>query len=288
MAEPCTRPAMAVEHERYGSGMSGALSSPLGRAWRIFATGLSFATFGLGGLVLWLVVFPALHGVVRDRGRRQRWARAVVTTAFRAFIRFMRLVGVLTYSIDGESRLKGSGLLVVANHPTLLDVVFLMACVPNATCVVKAALGRNPFTRGPVMAAGYLFNNEGSALIDACIAALQRGENLVLFPEGTRTPHGQVLGPFRRGAANILVRGAIKATPVLIECRPPALKKGQKWYHVPLARMHFTIRALPEWGGEVLQRAAREREDPWVTVRECNRELRDLFVRELSHGRLGR
>ena len=44
----------------------------LDRAWRIFATGLSFFAFGVGGLLLGLVVFPLMRLLVP--GAQRRWA----------------------------------------------------------------------------------------------------------------------------------------------------------------------------------------------------------------------
>lgn len=46
--------------------------------------------------------------------------------------------------------LERQGLLILANHPTLIDTVFLMAFVKHADCIVNNNLWRNPFTGGPV------------------------------------------------------------------------------------------------------------------------------------------
>ena len=137
------------------------------------------------------------------------------------------------------------GLLVLANHPTLIDVVFLMSLLPGADCVVKSALARNPFTRGPVRAAGYVCNDDGVALVDDCIEAVRRGGNLLIFPEGTRTRRGEPL-KLQRGAANIAVRGCLDVTPVRLSCTPMTLGKGEKWYRVPVRRFHFVVDVQPD------------------------------------------
>ena len=59
------------------------------RCWRIFATGLSFASFGLGGLFLRLVVFPGLNVFVRQPQERVACAREVIRLTFRAFVGWM-------------------------------------------------------------------------------------------------------------------------------------------------------------------------------------------------------
>lgn len=212
----------------------------LNHAWRVFGTGLSFLAFGVGGLFLRLFVIPPVQWMMRDPARRKRCMRRLVQHSFAAHVELMRRLGVLTYEIRGGERLRRNGLLILANHPTLIDVVFLVSLLPNADCVVKSAVARNPFMRGPVRAAGYVSNEDGAGLVDDCIAAVRAGGNLVIFPEGTRTTPGQPLR-LQRGAANIAVRGRLDITPVRLTCSPLTLGKGEKWYRVPSRRFHMVV-----------------------------------------------
>ena len=220
--------------------MAGGDGGLLDRAWRIIATGISFVAFGLGGLMLWALAFPLLDLGVRDRARRQRLARRLVQRSFAFHVELMRVLGVLTYEVRGRERLQRDGLLVLANHPTLIDVVFLMSLLPGADCVVKSALARNPFTRGPVRAAGYVCNDDGVALVDDCIEAVRRGGNLLIFPEGTRTRRGEPL-KLQRGAANIAVRCQADLRLAHIICQPTTLTKPESWYHIPPHKPHFHV-----------------------------------------------
>jgi 1-acyl-sn-glycerol-3-phosphate acyltransferase len=211
-----------------------------GRLWRIFATALAFACFGVGGLLLWLLVFPMQALLLRDGLRRQSAARAVVQASFRLFVGWMRLLGLIRYEVHGAEKLQRCGLLVLANHPTLIDVAFLISLVPNASCVVKSALATNPCTRGPVRATGYICNNPGADLLLACMDTLAAGSNLIIFPEGTRSRPGQAL-KMQRGAAQIALRGGLDITPVRIHCEPLGLYKGQPWWTVAKRPLRFTI-----------------------------------------------
>ncbi|GAB3066645.1 lysophospholipid acyltransferase family protein [Stenotrophomonas tumulicola] len=217
-----------------------AVAGRLDAAWRVLATGLSFAVFGVGGLLFGAIVAPSLLLGVRDPARRRRLARGLVQRSFALHVRMMRGLGVLTFDVRHGERLQRDGLLVLANHPTLIDVVFLVSLLPHADCVIKRAVARNPFMQGTVRAAGYIVNDDGPALVEAGIEALQAGGALVVFPEGTRSTSGQPLR-LRRGAANIAVRGRRDITPVRIRCTPPTLEKGQKWYRVPPRRFHVSL-----------------------------------------------
>lgn len=208
--------------------------------WRMVGTALNFSIFGLGGLVLRMVVFPVINLFVWERDLRTQLSRSVIRHTFRIFIDLLQLVGILRYRIVGLEKLQREGLLILANHPTLLDTVFLMAFVKRADCIVKSALCRNPFTRGPVQAAGYASNDSGVGLVEDCIESLRNGSNLIIFPEGTRTPADGSIS-LKRGAANIAVRGGRSITPVTICCTPPMLGKGVKWWKVPPRRSFFYI-----------------------------------------------
>jgi len=249
----------------------------LNHGWRVVATGLSFFCFGVGGLCLRLLVFPLLQLAVRDRRRRKRLARRAVQLSFRFFIGLMRAMGVLTWEVRGLERLQRGGQLILANHPTLLDVVFLVALVPDADCVVRSGLARNAFTRGPIRAAGYISNDSGLGLVEDCIASVRAGGNLIIFPEGTRTPRDGREIRLQRGAANIAVRGRLDVTPIRIRCEPPTLGKGEKWYRVPRRRMHYTFSVGEDLA---IDRIIADDHGEALAARHVTQYLHDYFFKE--------
>ena len=121
-------------------------------AWRWLGTAFSYLVFGLGGLVFTILAVPVLFCLPGGKLVRARRAQKSLHYLLRAYVRMMSLLGVVSYQIEGIEKLRGSR-LILANHPSLLDVVFLIALVPNACCVVKGKLTRNFFTRGPIKTA---------------------------------------------------------------------------------------------------------------------------------------
>ncbi|HSV34480.1 MAG TPA: lysophospholipid acyltransferase family protein [Ramlibacter sp.] len=249
------------------------MAERIGAAWRVLATGLCFACFGIGGLLLGIVLFPFMRLCIRDARQRARAAKAVIHHLFRFFIGLMRSMGVLTYEVRGLARLQPGGQLILANHPTLIDVVFLMAFIGRADCIVKGALARNPFTRGPVRAAGFVFNDSGSGLVEDCVNSVRAGNNLIIFPEGTRSAQD---GPLRlhRGAARVALLGEVDIVPVRIQCTPATLSKGDKWYSVPARRAHFDIEVCEPI--PVAQFSA-DGEHPALAARRLTAHLTDYF-----------
>ena len=146
--------------------------------------GLSlFAMMCIGSVplftIFWLVL-PTSH--------RQRLVRSSISHGFRVYLFVLRSI----CSIDCDGReldaLKKDGpLIVVANHPSLLDIVILMSRIPNATCIMKSALLSNPLYAVGSRMAGYVSNASAEQMLGSSRAELARGSHFVFFPEGGRS-----------------------------------------------------------------------------------------------------
>ncbi|AEB56659.1 MULTISPECIES: lysophospholipid acyltransferase family protein [Pseudomonadaceae] len=238
---------------------------------------MSFALFGVGGVLLRVLVFPVLGLLPGDVLQRRTRARAVVSWTFRVFVQFMFRTGVLTYEVEGAERLGRPGQMVIANHPSLIDVVVLIAFIRDANCVVKQSLWENPCMRGPIRAAQYISNSGSMDMLDEAAGALQSGETLIIFPEGTRTVPG-TNPEFHRGAAAIAVRGASVVTPVVISVTPTTLTKAEPWYSIPSRRFHFRLRV----GEDIDPRQFTEQAPLPIASRKLNDHLHQHFMKELA------
>jgi len=218
------------------------MAERLNKIWRLIGTAISFSCFGIGGFVLSVFIFPIVHITAMNRKKAQKRCRYLVHKSFALFIWLMRSLGVISSDFEGWEKLSGESRLIVANHPSLIDVVLLVAKLPDAHCIVKRAHWKNPVMFGVMRATGFIANDEGSDLVDACVARLQAGATLVMFPEGTRTVPGQKMR-FQRGAAIIAAKSGVPFTPVYISCRPTTLTKGTPWYQIPDKKPHFSLAA---------------------------------------------
>lgn len=236
--------------------------------WRLFATAASFFFFGVGGLCLRLLVFPLLSCLPGNAQIHQRRVRHTISRLFWLFIRMMQRGGVLTFSVEGAEKLGRPGQMIIANHPSLIDVVFLIGLMRQTNCVVKQSLFQNPFMRGPVSDAGYI-SNDGSAL--------REGQTLIIFPEGTRTTPGAAPA-FHRGGAAIALRGATVITPVVIKVSPTTLTKAEPWYRIPKCRFHFSLRV----GADIEPQAFATLGPAPQASRKLNDYLHHYFIKELA------
>jgi len=252
----------------------------IGRIWRFFGTLLSFVLFGLGGLVIGIVMFPLIFVFVRNPDTRQRVARRLVSNAFRLFLWVMQGLGVLSYEVKGrENGVAGRNQLIIANHPSLIDVIFLVALFPMVDCVIKEAITRNPFMRSVALSTNWIPSGNTGILLNTCVSRLKSGASLLLFPEGTRSIPGQPLD-FKLGAASFAIKADAEILPVTIQCsQPRLLAKGEPWYRIPPKRPLFTIRFYPPRSVDTFIPAGLHPRD---ATRELNRAFLEFFESKLG------
>lgn len=182
-------------------------------AWRlVHAVGR-----GLRGLTIVLFVFPRLDGAAR-RERIRHWSAEM-----------LRALGI-ALEVHGEPPAEGR--LLVANHVSWLDIMAIHAVVPGARFVSKADVRDWPLVSRLVDAAGTIYlererKRDALRVVHAVAAALQKGETVAFFPEGT-TSTGHAVLPFH---ANLLQAAIATATPV----QPIALRYSDRTHAVSVA-----------------------------------------------------
>lgn len=172
------------------------------RSWprRILDYLLQLASLGIffgTGTLLSLVVL-----VAKPLGATPALGQTVIHRLFRFFCRWLQVTRQFQIDFgDVEELAKKKGIIIAANHPSILDVVFLLSKLPRAVCIMRAGLIRNPAFGGGARLAGYITNDLGADFVREAARKLHEGENLLIFPEGTRTRQGRALNPFKKGFA---------------------------------------------------------------------------------------
>jgi 1-acyl-sn-glycerol-3-phosphate acyltransferase len=133
------------------------------------------------------------------------------------------------------------GLVIVANHPSLLDALMLVAQLPRSVCVMKASLMRNPFLGPGARLARYIRNDCPRRMVRLAVDDLRAGGQLVMFPEGTRTT-GTSLNKFQPGFALIARRAGVPVQTVFIDTDSPYLGKGWPLWKLPPLPIEFSLR----------------------------------------------
>ncbi len=217
------------------------------RLLKILASGIGFSSVGIGGLLFSLIGVPILWLLPGGEAALRRRTRTVFFQYFRALVWFLSAARIYDLRTDLPPRAELDGALILATHPGYLDVVMALGTIPQLTCIVKPGVWKNPGFGWAVRAAGYIPTLSPEWVLEEGAKALQRGETLILFPEGTRTEPGQPYH-FQRGAAHLALRSGAPVLAVAITCEPPLLAKGHRWYHMPKLSCDYQVRAFARLG----------------------------------------
>ncbi|MDV6316405.1 lysophospholipid acyltransferase family protein [Idiomarina sp. HP20-50] len=231
--------------------------------------------------MLSVTALPLLTLLSKGQQQREIRARRLVQLTFRWFIGVMKWTGVFHFDFKAIEQLKGvRGQVIIANHPCLIDVVALISFVPNPDCVVKSHLWKNPFMRGVIRSTGYLSNSDPEDLVTDCERSLAQGNNLIIFPEGTRTTPGETV-KFQRGAAHLALRTRAKITALRIDCSPVTLIKNEAWYCAPERKPTLSVHYL----GEIESAKYCDTTKLSIAARQLTRDLQSYYERVRENDR---
>jgi 1-acyl-sn-glycerol-3-phosphate acyltransferase len=127
--------------------------------------------------------------------------------------------------IQGAQNIPAEGpVLLTCNHVSYVDALVIGGCAPRAVrFVMYYKIFDIPVMRGLFETAGAIpiaSNKENPDLLaeafDKIDAALERGEAVCIFPEGTLTRTGE-LNPFRPGLETILQRRLVPVVPMALD-----------------------------------------------------------------------
>lgn len=225
-------------------------------------------TTGVGMLLFTpLLVVSAVAWPEQVRGRR---FRAFIHYYFRACMTLYRAAGVVRGDLSVLDAVADKGpMVIVANHPSLIDALLLVSRLPDAVCIMKSTLSRSPFLGIGSRLAGYIPNDSAHGLVREAIRRLREGSQLVVFPEGTRSrarPMTDTKGAF----ATIARRAGVPMQLVVIDVDHQFLSKGWPLWRMPALPVSFDLRL-----SRVLE--------PTMSRDELVEAVEQVFARELAH-----
>jgi 1-acyl-sn-glycerol-3-phosphate acyltransferase len=231
--------------------------------------------FGIVSIVAGVTLFPLLCLTTSDADVARRRAQGLTHRWFRLFSRLMGATGAIRYEIQGAERLRQPGVMIVANHPSLIDVVLLLGELPEVDCIMKPAIFANPFMKRPATWLGYIAQSSPEQLFTDAAAALRKNHSLLVFPEGTRTVPGRAIR-MGHGAARLAVEANATILPVSISVTPPHLFKHQPWWRPPVTCPHYVLTVgKPYAAGDFLKEADGV---PSVAARRLSRHWEQYFA----------
>jgi 1-acyl-sn-glycerol-3-phosphate acyltransferase len=197
----------------------------------------------------------------------------------------------IRYTVSGGEHIQRSRPAVYAvNHasniepPVLFDV--LSGLFPRLRILYKAELRKLPILTSAFDLAGFVPLERGNRdqslpAIERAVTALREGNSFLIFPEGTRSPTGELL-PFKKGGFIMAIKAQAPVVPVAIQGARAAMRKGSPWIQPVTVRV--ALGAPVETTGLTLE----DRDKLVLQVRnEVERLLSEAQAGELVGGGVG-
>ncbi len=204
---------------------------------------LTLLLFAAGGLTLSLL--SLLAGGLPATDRVERSFQRLIHRHFAFFHWWCDALRLVYVRYEGFDRLPPGGVVLAANHISLIDITCLLARLPEAVTLFKPAIRRNPVLGAAARRAGYLGNDFGHDVVRSAATKVAAGHRLVIFPEGTRRPADGTLVPFKPGFVLIARRARAPIQLVRIVTDSDVLTKGHAWWKLPRFPAHIVVSAGP-------------------------------------------
>jgi 1-acyl-sn-glycerol-3-phosphate acyltransferase len=166
----------------------------------------------------------------------------VIMAVFRFYLAVLKITGLVHLDLNALDTLRLDRSLIIApNHPSLIDVVLIASRLPHIACIMKASIWDNLLLGGGARLAGYIRNDAPRDMIRLAAAAAHDGNQLLIFPEGTRTVAPPV-NDFKGGFGLIAKKAGVPVQTVFIETNSPFLGKGWPLLRKPDFPLIFRVR----------------------------------------------
>jgi len=188
-----------------------------------------------------ILFWTPLLGVIRLFDREPRRLRT--GRWFRRLGRVLAGINPWRIHISGGENLKANQVyVVVSNHQSLADIPLISHLKLDTKWLAKAELFRFPCLGWMLRMAGDVpidrsDRRNGAKALLRCARYLREGCSVVFFPEGTRSPDGQVL-PFNDGPFQLAVRERVPILPLVVEGSGAALPPNS-WIFGDIRDVHL-------------------------------------------------
>lgn len=172
---------------------------------------LFYGPFTISWSVIALLIAWPLKPQARHRVVIGVWASVSIWAA--------RWILGIKYKVEGIENLPQEPVVIAANHQSAWETFFLQRLLYPQTQVVKRSLLRIPFFGWAFAMANPIAidRTDGRAALNQIIQQggerLKQGFHILIFPEGTRHPHGEP-GDFKQGGFMLAKKTGAKVLPV--------------------------------------------------------------------------
>ena len=179
---------------------------------------------------LFEILYGCLFGIIVKlipfrREQCKLWFHKVICKTMK--INIHNIWGVKTFIHNDSAEDFSKGSIIISNHQSILDPILMLALNPRVLILVSGKVWRNPVVHTLFKLAGFIKLTqpmENSPLEKEIAAAISKGYNVVLFPEGKRNEEN--ITRFHKGAFYLAQKLDVDILPVYLHGVGHVMPKG--------------------------------------------------------------
>lgn len=210
---------------------------------KVFLTIIEMLIFAAGALILSWIVFPVLSVFIKGEKQKKVFSN-IIHKLWKFFTWLMSITKMVKVHAD-ENISKIQNKIIVASHPSLIDIVFLIGMIPNSLCLAKKELLYNPVMRNIVKSLYIINDIDPEIFKKSAKEVLDEGYNIIIFPTGTRTLPDEKI-KIHKGAALLAISNNVNIVPIKITADFPFLAKHKNPLTVSNKTVNYYFKLMPE------------------------------------------
>ena len=110
--------------------------------FRKFSFFFALVFFGIGALLLGFVVFPVVQIFSKNSKNYKIRCAKIVHFLWRILVKYIEITWIIRVNADEKNSLIKNK-IIVASHPSYIDILLLISLVPNSLCLAKNSILNN-------------------------------------------------------------------------------------------------------------------------------------------------
>ena len=226
--------------------------------FRSFLAVICFGIFGLGSILVNFLLFPFIQN-------NKELCSDIIRYLWKFFTNLLIFLRLIKLDIKRLDKIENK--VIVATHPSFIDIVILMSLIPKSTCFVKKELTSNPILKNIISSIFVPNDMEIEDLEEKSKRILDKGFNLIIFPTGIRHRKNEY-PKIKKGAALAALTAEKNIVPIKIHTDDDFLFINQPFYAVGSKTVTFEITMCDE-----INIADYKNESEIVTKKEITKQI---------------
>jgi len=205
--------------------------------YNFFFSITSLLYFLIATVFSFLVIIPLVKILPLTTKTKNLIAHRVIHFFSKTVVYWNVQLAKVLINIDKQTFKKPS--LIISNHQSSLDLVFLLMLHPRIVILSNKNAWRNTFYGPIIRFAGFIYVDEGlDAVAEVVDQRIKEGYSVLIFPEGTRSIDGKIKR-FHKGAFYVAEKLNLEILPIMLHGAYEAMSK--KEFFLRRGRIHIQV-----------------------------------------------